>query len=67
MVLDPSWPAKRFRGRFHQGPPRLKFFNSGSSNVAQVSWCLADPFWGAKKVCGRFPISSLNLLKLSFG
>ena len=54
MVLDPSWPAKRFRGRFHQGPPRLKFFNSGSSNVAQISWCLADPFWGAKKVCGRF-------------
>ena len=44
-----SWPAKRFRGRFHQG----------FTKVAQVSLSLwssgAGPFWGAKKFCGRFP------------
>lgn len=50
-------------------PPRLKFLNSASSNVAEVSWCLcfwgANPFWGAKNLCGRFPISSLNLSRSS--
>ncbi len=57
---DPSWAAKSFRGRFHQGsakaPPR---FHQGFTKVAQVSWSLwssgADPFWGAKRFCGRFP------------
>ena len=46
--VDPSWAAKRFRGRFHQG----------STKVLQVSWCLwfsgADPSWAAKRFRGRF-------------
>ena len=67
---DPSWAAKRFRGRFHQGSSKgVPRFHQGSSkgaprftNFAQVSWCLwlgADPFWAAKRFrlkrcCGRF-------------
>ena len=43
-----SWPARRFRGRFHQG----------FTKVLQVSCCLwssgADPFWAAKRFRGRF-------------
>ena len=47
---------QRFRGRIAFG--EVEIFNSGSSNVAQVSWCLADPFWGAKK----FVEGSLSVL-----
>ena len=67
---DPFWAAKRLRlikgsvegsSSFHfKVSPR---FREGFTKVAQVSLSLvfcADPFWGGKRFCGRFPITSLN-------
>ena len=50
---DPSWAAKRFRGRFHRG----------SSKILHVSWCPCfSPSWAAKGFCGRFPRDSTKVL-----
>ena len=54
---DPSWAAKRFCGRFHQGsaklPPRLcKFF--GVPGLPGQIPSGADLSWAAKRFCGRF-------------
>ena len=63
---DPSWAARRFRGRFRQGstkvPPR---FHQGSSKGAprfhqsSPSFVVSPIFWhslswAAKRFCGRF-------------
>ena len=44
---DPSWAAKRFRGRFHQGPTEVPPRVLQGSTKVHMSWCLwffgADP------------------------
>ena len=50
---DPSWAAKRFRGRFHHVPPR---FRQGFTKVPPrfSKFRGADPSWAAKRFRARF-------------
>ena len=56
---DPSWAAKRFRGRFHQGftevPPRLRKFRYLSGLLGQIRLGLPKgSVEGSTKVSPRF-------------
>ena len=53
-------PVLKVLWKVHHGSTKVSpRFHQGLTKVAQVSWslwsCGAEPFWGAKRFCGRFP------------
>ena len=64
FVLGCQKVPRKVPPRFRQGSTKVSpRFQQGCPKVTQVSWSLrssgADPFWGAKKFCGSFPLSLL--------